>query len=331
MAFENTPNLDAPQNNGTPSTQDFSGDDSSSQSIAQLFGISTKEPATETTKEDTPVEPETTTTKITSEPVPEDGGVTVPEAQPTPDFDNEQKRAAYWQSQHDKMKQDYTSLVNQLMAQRQEQEAEPEIDWASQVPPEPEEPVVPTNYSYSDAINTPDSASAKYHEQKERYEGEYRKWNRVKQDVSEKSLQSELQKYKADQDARSRNEQNKALMQQKYGEYITSIESNYGKKYNLSKDDAVKIVTDMSKPEAYNLDNVVDLWLLKNNRHPTQKQVTIPTKPIASPTMEQTRKAQSVPLPMGVQPATSETKPKENFGKSFMDIMIKRGNATLKL
>ncbi len=330
---EDTPQAGAPDQ-GTPPKQDFSRADNGS-TIASLFGfpvLNNQKPQVK------PVEEEKEDVEA------QDGGIQPPEeTEETTEtetdetetdgksFDNEDKRSAYWQSQHDKLMQDYRALAAEVAhMQGQGGNVEPEDDFV--IPPPPEAPTLPTDYSLSDAYNNPESSSARYHLAKEKFDIEMQKWQTQRSELSEAALKKEIDKYREQQAETSRKQQERQVMEQRYGQYIAQIEAEYGKKFNLNKEDAVKIVQDMSQPEAYNLDNVVTLWMIKNGKHPLQRKQTAPQrgKPTESPTMKQTRKAQSVPPTMGVQPAASEREDDSGIGKSLLDIVIQRGNDGIK-
>lgn len=327
---------------GIPSTQDFSKSTAGS-TIAQIFGIPNMPEATQEPKEPKEVKKETSTEKETSieedlntNKVTSDNSEQIESGEnvtdDNDDFDNDKKRAAYWQSQHDKIMQDYQNAmatVNQLYQQTQGQQVKEDPKPEYQLPPKPEAPVLPTNYSLSDAYSNPDSASAKYHVEKEQYERKLNDWNEVRQEVSQKQLQEEIEAYKKQQQAAIEAEQRKTQMQQQYASTINLIKKDYSEKYKLSDDDITKIIQDMTDPKAYTPENVVKLWLINNKRLQSQYPAQIPPKvPPKSQTMEQTKKAQSVPPTMGVQTTVNEDRKKVDPGTAFMDMMIKNTKDT---
>ena len=95
-------------------------------------------------------------------------------------------------------------------------------------------------------------------------------------------------------------------------------------KYNLGED-LDDFITTMNDPKSINMDDLVGYYQYKKGIAPQQGRPQPPARaPQPSSNFRQTQRAQSVPRPMGVQPAqNSQT---SNSDNDFMSSIIKDNN-----
>ncbi len=240
-----------------------------------------------------------------------------------PDPNNDQVRYQYWQSEADKSKNelDKTRQTNELLTQQlttlmtnaqQPQQVQQPEEKAEEFPPPPEKPVKPRNYNREEAYSDSSSESARYLDDVESWRDNMDEYNQLQAEYQQASLNADREEY-----ARAR-ERDNALRQQAYendrkmGELQTHLRS----KYNASDSDFNEFVQVMSNPESLNPDN---LWRL----YQMDKGQAVPASaPAPSAAFEQTRRAQSVPSPMGVLPSQNVQVSARSAEDKLMDAMI---------
>lgn len=240
-----------------------------------------------------------------------------------PDPNNDQIRYQYWQSEADKSKNelDKTRQTNELLTQQlttlmsnsqPSQQAQQPEEQAEQFPPPPEKPVKPRTYSREDAYSDSASESARYLDDVESWRDNMDEYNQLQAEYQQASLNADREEY-----ARAR-ERDNALRQQAYdndrkmGELQTHLRS----KYNASDNDFSEFVQVMSNPESLNPDNLWRLFQMDKG------QATPAIAQAPSAAFEQTRRAQSVPSPMGVLPSQNVQVSARSAEDKLMDAMI---------
>ena len=88
----------------------------------------------------------------------------------------------------------------------------------------------------------------------------------------------------------------------------------------MSPQEAQEFITEFSNPESVNMDNLVQLYRMKQGgAAPVQQTAEAPAIP--SPAFQQTQRAQQVPSPMGVMPSQSPQSTRTD-ADSIMDDLI---------
>ena len=87
--------------------------------------------------------------------------------------------------------------------------------------------------------------------------------------------------------------------------------------YGLSADESKQFMQEMSDPKSLSMDNLVQLWRLRQSAGNTQ------APPVGQPSaaFQQTQNAQSVPSPMGVMPSSGSEQSKSDSDQ-IMDNML---------
>jgi hypothetical protein len=241
--------------------------------------------------------------------------------------DNDAARYAYWQSQHDKLKNQYELLQqqNQELQQRLgtvektvSQPAEPEEE---QFPDPPAAPQKPYSFSQQEAMSDPNSESARYLIQLAEYNNVMNQYNLLRSNWIEAKHKEELQKIYAKDTQRSQAEVQKAEVSQQINQVIAMVQQKYGADYET----AVDFVNTMSDNSSITVDNLFELYKMRKGLTPEkdmngryapapnpQQQFNpwgVPVQPQGQPSQDfqQRQRAQSIPPIMGVHNAQSET------------------------
>tara|TARA_R100000655_G_scaffold39518_1_gene74790 strand:- start:23522 stop:24598 length:1077 start_codon:yes stop_codon:yes gene_type:complete len=274
--------------------------------------------------------------------------------QQQPDFSqnevksNDEVRYQHWQSKAAKLENqlkemnEYAPMVDYL---RNNPEAVKQIDTAKhtaegqapeggeEFPPPPERPQAPLGFTQEDALNDPNSESA-------RYVQEHEQWREDMQTYSNLAHQYETQKMRDEYETRI-DKLEKLELQRKQGrqqvEEMNRIREFVGKRYGMQPQEAEQFIQTMNSPSSINMDDLVGYYKFKQSTGDQQFRGTPPAQappapppPSAppvnnqpSPEFQQMQRAQSVPTPMGVQTAAPS---QHNAPKSFMDVLIDDNN-----
>ena len=222
-----------------------------------------------------------------------------------PKDDNSQFQ--YWQSQADKRQSEIDELKTQvaaLSAQREapQEPARQEIDKVEK----PIKPRKPAGFSHSEALDDPESDSAKYLSQKDQYVddlAEYMEYAETQREqsaaIQEKNRQMAL-----------RNQQ-----------VMTELQS----KYSYSAPEAADFVEVMNDPSSLSLDNLVQLHQIRRGNRANAGQVINreqrPEVQQKVAQMENRQRNLTVPQPLGVQPGANVQSNKK-VEDQMMDSMI---------
>ena len=234
---------------------------------------------------------------------------------------NDDTRYEYWQSQAAKkdnelnqmkaQQQQAMAMQQQQMMQQQQAQAQPAPE---QFPDPPAKPKKPRNFSREEAYSDSSSESARYLDDVDEWRDnieEYRdlkgQYNRAKvQERAKKVQQAKIMQDKQRQhymQTRAQLEQVGQAVQQKYG---------------LNPQQAASFIKDMSNDNSLTMDNLVQLWRMRQGQGAPQGN-PVPTNP--SPAFQQTKRAQQIPSPMGVMPGTG-AQAKGTTEDQIMDKMI---------
>ena len=234
-----------------------------------------------------------------------------PESPPAPGTaKNDDNRYQYWHSKAAKMENELNNIKaqqaqHQQMAMQQQQMAAMQQQQAAgqpeqqQFPATPEKPKKPRNYSREEAYSDPTSESARYLDETEEWRDNMDEYKDLRHQydiavVEDRMVQSE----------RARIEQAKRAqyVQHKKGQ-LNQVNQVVQQKYGLSPDESRQFITEMSSNNSLTMDNLVQLWRMKQGQGVPAGQ---PVQNTPSPAFQQTKRAQQVPSPMGVMPSTGQ-------------------------
>lgn len=235
---------------------------------------------------------------------------------------NDTVRYQYWQSEADKARNELEALKQQVAEQPQKQEAAQQEESYESFPPPPDKPSKPAGFSREEAWSDSGSASAKYLDEVDQWRDSMDEYNSLKQDYNVAVINEERAKLtKERQDIQRRQAEKEA-----YDKNITMIGDHLAKTYNATADEINDFVNVMDKPESVTVDNLFQLYRMRQNGT-VQGQPeggTIEQAESSTPSQEsfeQMKRAQQVPSPMGVLPSANKStssSPEENI----MDSMI---------
>ena len=288
----------------------LSGGDLSSD-VAQAFDLPTDTLGSEVQ----PDSPETALVNST-------GAAPQPLAQP----DNEAVRFQYWQSEADKRQNELdtikktneiltnqlTSLVGNVQQPQQRQEEAK----AEEFPPPPDKPRRPHGYNREEAYSDSSSESARHLDEIESWRDDMDEYNRLQVEYNTAVVQSEREQYQA---ARRRDDiqrQEAAQQDHQMNELKNHIQGTYNADENTFND----FVSAMSNPASLNPDNLWRLYQMDRGQHAP------PAPAVPSAAFEQTRRAQSVPSPMGVLPSQNVQVSDRSVEDKLMDSIIEDQN-----
>ena len=252
------------------------------------------------------------------------------EQQVNPD-DNEKVRYQYWQSQAAKLQnqldevKEYQPMVDYLRTNpeavqsitpggKAPAEAAPTSQEQEEFPPPPARPEQPSGFSREEAYADPTSSSAKYLDDVDKWRDDMQQYNQL---ASQYEIALMREQYSQKIENLEKVEQQRAAQAEeskKMNEVREYVANNYDLGENL--DD---FLTSMNDPNSINMDDLVGYYKYKKGMGsiaPPQPTNTAPSK-----VFSQTRRAQSVPQPMGVQPA--QTNEPSDPSNDFMDMLIK--------
>tara|TARA_R100000808_G_scaffold5664_1_gene17028 strand:+ start:528 stop:1439 length:912 start_codon:yes stop_codon:yes gene_type:complete len=255
-------------------------------------------------------------TNVVQEAVSEDGSK--PVSNPVTSNDNDERRYQYWQSQADKVKNENSALKQQLNTMQsqinnvQQAQAPVQEQPAEEFPPPPDRPEKPSGFTRADALEDPSSPSARYLDEVETWRDKMTEYSAMKSEYNNAVLQERLDK---EEQVRVENIK-RAQAQQQANQQLRGIYEEVQGHHGLSEQEAQSFISDMSKPDSLNIDNLVELWRIKNGSGAAMNQA--PAQP--SETFNQQARAQQVASPMGVLP--SQQPVQKSSEESIMDSMI---------
>lgn len=249
-------------------------------------------------------------------------------SQPQPPADNDEVRYQYWQSEADKTKNELDNLkrTNEILTGQLSsimtpgQQAQPaaalEEEAAEEFPPPPDKPKRPHSYNRDEAYSDPSSDSARYADSIEEWRDDMDEYNRLHSEYQTALVQSEREQMET---ARRKDDilRNEAQQQdERMTQMRTYIKGKYGADDGVFED----FVQVMSDPQSVNPDN---LWRLYSLDKGIQTGTPPPAAPGPSPTFAQTKRAQSVPSPMGVLPSQNTGITGSSVEDKIMDEFIR--------
>tara|TARA_R100001443_G_scaffold26102_1_gene39271 strand:- start:3133 stop:4131 length:999 start_codon:yes stop_codon:yes gene_type:complete len=251
---------------------------------------------------------------------------------------NDQVRYQYWQSEAAKLKnqldevKEYAPMVDYLRANPEAvqsitpggkpAEAAPTSQEQEEFPPPPVKPEQPRGFSREEAMNDSNSESAQYLDSVDSWRDDMMQYNSLANQYEVAKLrESYSDKIKGLEEV---NKQREVAVQQ--AQEMNNVRNYVNQKYDLG-DNVDDFINTMNDPKSINMDDLVGYYKYKNGMA-TNNTGTIqkPTITPPSKSFKQVQRAQSVPAPMGVQPAQSNapSDPTDNF----MDAIVKSNNNT---
>ena len=255
--------------------------------------------------------------KETVESAPQEGTT----EQGTPLEKNDERRFQYWQSEADKAKNENDALKQQLsqvqnmqaqMMQQQQAAQQKPTQEKEEFPAPPMKPERPAGFNRAEAYEDPSSPSARYVDEVEAWRDNMTEYSNLKNEYQNALVQEQVAK---ERNARVENIK-RAQHQQKVNQQVGQIYQQVQGEYGLNADEAKSFVRDMSKPDSLSMDNLVELWRIKQGSGASVAQQ--PAQP--SDVFNQQQRAQQVASPMGVLPAQQTEQGSSE--QSIMDSMI---------
>lgn len=250
---------------------------------------------------------------------------------------NDQVRYQYWQSEAAKLKnqldevKEYQPMVDYLRANpeavqsitpggKTPAEAAPTSQEQEEFPPPPAKPEQPRGFSRDEAIADPTSDSAKYLDDVEKWRDDMMQYNSLASQYEIATMRESYNKKLEKLENIEADRQRTVAQQQEMNNVRQYVGSNYDLGENL--DD---FITTMNDPKSINMDDLVGYYKWKKGVANVQQAAPQAPRP-ASNSFRQVQRAQSVPQPMGVQPAQSNapSDPTDNF----MDAIVNSDNNT---
>jgi hypothetical protein len=238
----------------------------------------------------------------------------VPQATPeaAKEVDNQEVRYQYWQSEADKAKNENDVLKQQIATMQQNQvPAEPQQaaqeESVESFPPPPDKPRKPSGYNKEEAWSDPSSESAKYQDGVDDWRDQMDDYNRLHNEYSMAVLDEERQSLQEAQQGMMQREQAKI----NYQNNMQAMNTHLTKEYGATPEEVSSFVDVMDKPDAYNIDNLFQLYRMQAGTNQSVK--TMVNEPIVqaeaitnqNESFEQLKRAQQVPSPMGVLPSSN--------------------------
>ena len=314
----------APETPDVPELEQGMQQDTSESNIAfnDIIGIPTPEPAETPQSEDTP-QP-----VMDTEPAPEQNF----SKNEVETKDNDSVRYEYWQSQAAKLQnqlnevKEYQPMVDYLRANPEAvqsitpggkpAEAAPTSQEQEEFPPPPAKPEQPRGFSREEAFSDPNSDSALYLDNVEKWRDDMQTYNQLAAQYEIATMRESYNEKLGKIEKIEQQRQEQSAAQAKMNEVRQYVSSNYDLGENVED-----FITTMNDPSSLNMDDLVGYYKYKKG---ISAQAPAPTPVQPSNSFNQVKRAQSVPQPMGVQPAQGNTP--ESPSDSFMDALLKNNN-----
>ena len=219
---------------------------------------------------------------------------------------NDDTRYEYWQSQAAKkenelnqmkaQQQQAMQMQQQAMMQQQQAQAQPE---QQKFPDPPEKPKKPRSFSREEAYSDSSSESARYLDDIDEWRDDIEEYKDLRHQYDVAVVQDQM---RAQQAQRVQDIQRQQAYQAQ-SQQLQGVHHKVQEQYGLSAEEAGHFIKDMSSNDSLTMDNLVQLWRMKQGQGAPVGQ-PVPSNP--SPTFQQTKRAQQIPSPMGVMPGTGQ-------------------------
>ena len=228
---------------------------------------------------------------------------------------NDDKRYEYWQSQAAQRENElsaYKAQVEQAVkAQQRQVQSNQAPAQQQEFPPPPAKPEKPRNFSREEAWSDSASDSAKYLDDMDTWNDSINQYRDLRNQydiaVVREGVEAQNEQRRI---ANAKRAQYNAENAQKQNVY-EHVQGHYG----LSQEDAAQFVNSMSNPNSISMDNLVQLYRMKQGA-PVNAQSQGP-----SDAFQQSRNAQQIPSPMGVMPGQASESNRSD-SDTIMDDLI---------
>ena len=237
--------------------------------------------------------------------------------QPPVQTNNDETRYQYWQSQADKYKNELDSVKAQQRqpVQQQQQPVAPVETKIEEFPSAPNRPQQPRGFNREEAYNDSSSESARYMDELEGWRDDMSQYNTLKSEYNTAVIEDKFNKMQEEKIIEAKRQRAAQLQANQQAEVKNHVMGHYGMQENEAKD----FINSMSDPNSINIDNLVQLYRMKNSGGGAQQT---PVPPTPSETFTQTQNAQQVPSPMGVMPSGNSNVDGRSVEDKMMDTMI---------
>jgi len=244
---------------------------------------------------------------------------------------NDDKRFEYWQSQASKLQNQVKEMQakmplvehlerNPQLMQQQAPQA-PVQQQEEEFPPAPEKPGRPRNFSREAAYTDATSESAAYLDDMEDWRDSMDEYSSLKTEYESAKVQEYLETQEAMRVQMTQRQQADIAQRQQSDEINQYVQGHYG----MNPQEAQEFITEFSNPESVNMDNLVQLYRMKQGgAAPVQQTAEAPAIP--SPAFQQTQRAQQIAPTMGVVSGQGNSQPDAPAGQKFMEALIGKHN-----
>lgn len=245
---------------------------------------------------------------------------------------NDQVRYQYWQSQAAKLQnqvnemKEYQPMVDYLRSnpeavqnltpggQKPAEANAPTSQEQEEFPPPPARPEQPAGFSREEAYSDPASASAQYLDEVDKWRDDIQTYNQLASQYQVAVMRETYNKKIENLENIEKSRVQRAEEANKMNEVRSYVQNNYDLGEDL--DD---FISTMNDPNSVSMDELVAYYKFKKGMPPAPTQQSNVSAP--SNTFNQVKRAQSVPTPMGVQPA--QTNEPSDSSQDFMSALIK--------
>ena len=235
---------------------------------------------------------------------------------------NDPERYQYWQSKASKLETQLAEQKGRIdeisKAQSNPTEQAPaQQQVVEEFPPPPAKPQKPGNFSREEAYTDSSSESAKHLEQVERWRDTMDEYNVLRTQYETAKVHEKMESIEQERV----NDVKKREMQQKQSQQLSEVSQHLKTKHNMNDAEIQDFVTTMSSPDSLTMDNLVQLYKMKNGGSQTS---ILQGQPNAQPSadFQQVQNAPQVPSPMGVMPS-SGNQDSRTTADQVIDSMIK--------
>ena len=210
---------------------------------------------------------------------------------------NDAKRFEYWQSKASRLENDMRALQQQSQQQQMQQQQlqqAPPVQEQEEFPPPPEKPVKPRSFSREEAWNDPSSESARYMDSLDEWRDENDQYKDLRSQYETARLSEQIEVTEKRRQDDIQRQQAYYTQQQQVSEAKNLLTGHYG----MNEQEAEQFMQTYSDRKSVTMDNLVQLYRLQNGQG---QKLETPTFNQPSAAFTQTKRAQQIPSPMGVQ------------------------------
>ena len=256
----------------------------------------------------------TTGNEVQPESAPQGQPEPVQETNTQPTQNNDETRYQYWQSQADKYKNELETVKQQQAEMQKQPEPAQPAQQEESFPAPPSKPAVPRTFNREEAYADPHSESARYLDEMDSWRDDMSEYNSLRNQYQTAVLEDKINQMEEAKVVEAK----KFEAQQKQAEQQSQVKAHVVGHYGMSESEANDFLNTMSDPKSINIDNLVQLYRMRNSSNAQ----TTATPATPSPTFQQTQNAQQVPSPMGVMPSGQSGADTRSVEDKIMDTMV---------